>query len=1040
MALSDEHDDQSVTILIPLPPPLREAADGESTAAAIPDWYSFAYKLSRNLQHRSNGGRPQALPPFMPSANKDLQVAVVASAEAMNFHRAFPPFIAAAEDAGISFLTWPTVTSRAGTGSKNVLLVITTPDCQCAGCDANVMNAAYVLSLDDGSGPVSSVSGWQPHASSIVVRREHLWLASPSHGTIGDAVRLAFQEATSCCLGPKDQDSIGLMTPRVTKPFQKLVFTGSGDSSDHAGESRDANSSKRRSGIDMDDADSDDVWMQPMESGTVQYAMALLRLSGMSSALLTQLLPLLFDKVAYLRNTHPELLLEVVDAIESSLLTFVPPFVVRVSSEGVRFDAPVEADLAVLEDALRLLFRLSADDIAVRIGALAPRLCGKDCAAAHVIHGRCLEAAGDVSGARRCFAAVVALQDTHVEALLAVRRLDAGAAAIPDIVAQSDGGPIEEIGAHADDDDDDRRQAETVSKKRQDLWERLALRARQRSHESMGFECLETASRLSTSKIYTFTRNFYETKGIDAWSNGTQRSSGTVPFYITSNPYIAVAYVRIILDLLLDYDSRGVIDRSAPIYILELGTGPGKFSSIFLAHLERALSMRRKSALAGLKIVYVMTDFTPSNVDAWGMDPALQPHVDSGLLDFAVFDVDDPLIEIALIRSGVCLSSARPTVNPILVFANYVLDSLGMDAFRVAGGRLQEALVSTYAKSSVSNECADSTSDITFADPSVPGNIRQEWNYADLSSSMDYYTAMHAADYQRVESRGEHEGESAISKSTGASNVAKALDKVLVDYLSLLEDESTFTLPVSGMRAVQTLQSLTRSGCVSMLIADKGLNRATMLSRKGDPIINLHGSLSMMVNLEALERFAKYLAKLQGVGSTTLHTPQQNSSLDICFLNIGLDSAPERASKAFVDSLCIFGVYDLFTVCDHVEDIWTANMRGVAGRSLLPGADGIVETPNMPISLVMAMLRLSGWDPELLLQFGERLVEAVKHDDPAERRYFLHLAQNCHRFMESYTARFDGDGLLLSRYHAIVASLHGSAVASHLAALALSRE
>ena len=133
-------------------------------------------------------------------------------------------------------------------------------------------------------------------------------------------------------------------------------------------------------------------------------------------------------------------------------------------------------------------------------------------------------------------------------------------------------------------------------------------------------------------------------------------------------------------------------------------------------------------------------------------------------------------------------------------------------------------------------------------------------------------------------------------------------------------------------------------------------------------------------------------------------------------------------------------MYDLFTVCDHVEDIWTANMRGVAGRSLLPGADGIVETPNMPISLVMAMLRLSGWDPELLLQFGERLVEAVKHDDPAERRYFLHLAQNCHRFMESYTARFDGDGLLLSRYHAIVASLHGSAVASHLAALSLSRE
>ena len=116
---------------------------------------------------------------------------------------------------------------------------------------------------------------------------------------------------------------------------------------------------------------------------------------------------------------------------------------------------------------------------------------------------------------------------------------------------------------------------------------------------------------------------------------------------------------------------------------------------------ERAVQeIDTREALSQLHIVYVMTDFTASNVNSWENDQAFQSHVSSGLLDFAIYDVDDPITQINLIRSGVQLSCETPAINPILAIANYVLDSLRMDAFRVFNGRLQEALVSTYVKSS----------------------------------------------------------------------------------------------------------------------------------------------------------------------------------------------------------------------------------------------------------------------------------------------------------------------------------------------------
>ena len=229
------------------------------------------------------------------------------------------------------------------------------------------------------------------------------------------------------------------------------------------------------------------------------------------------------------------------------------------------------------------------------------------------------------------------------------------------------------------------------------------------------------------------------------------------------------------------------------------------------------------------------------------------------------------------------------------------------------------------------------------------------------------------------------------------------------------------------MRVVQTLRTLSRSGCVSMLIADKGFNRSSMLCKSGDPIVNLHGSLSMSVNLHALSRFAKYLARSEGVGASVFHTPQQNSALDITLLNVGLRGTPSRAASSFVDWLCLFGVYDLFTVRDHVEDIAAGAQEQNRTLSAYTDNDATKAAPineGMSMPLIMTLVRLSRWDPDLLWQFGDKLSDHLREKDIDNTSCIRDLTRNFQRFMAVYISRFDPGDVILQKYRHLLQLLN----------------
>ncbi|WP_037498020.1 SAM-dependent methyltransferase [Solirubrobacter soli] len=150
---------------------------------------------------------------------------------------------------------------------------------------------------------------------------------------------------------------------------------------------------------------------------------------------------------------------------------------------------------------------------------------------------------------------------------------------------------------------------------------------------------------LSQSPAWQQQRAFYEDRASEAFAE--------IPHEAVDNPWVAAAYARVIEAFVRDQP----VER---VQIVELGAGAGRF-----AHgLARALR---------LPFTYTLTDFAESQLDDWRKHPALEGF------QFARVDLTG---DIALDVSG-----------PLVVIANYVFDSLPVDAFAVKDGVISECLV-----------------------------------------------------------------------------------------------------------------------------------------------------------------------------------------------------------------------------------------------------------------------------------------------------------------------------------------------------------
>lgn len=372
---------------------------------------------------------------------------------------------------------------------------------------------------------------------------------------------------------------------------------------------------------------------------------------------------------------------------------------------------------------------------------------------------------------------------------------------------------------------------------------------------------LEREQKLSESILWRLQRDFYDQSGVNAWN------SGVVPHYVTNNPSIARAYLRVFLgflrDLCREHDRRpegapALLDPEQPVYVMELGAGAGRFAYQFLKALvehEDADPFQR------LKVCYVMADFTRSNLDFWMAHPQLRPFVDQGLLDFAILDAEHDR-QIRLERSGLVLS--RETMrNPLTTFGNYLFDTLTADAFQVQGGRLMESLVTVFSEGPVEMEGDQSE---------LLARLKVRYDHREVGP--EYYPD---PDWNRV----------------------------LAGYRESLGDTS-LSIPVGAFRCVDNLLEIS-GGRMLFLASDKAWNRAEELCGLDDPQPILHGSFSLTVNFHALGRLFEVR------GGTALQSDIRDSLLDqVVLLQDPLLADTRELRLAFAEFINAFGPVDFF--------------------------------------------------------------------------------------------------------------------------------
>jgi hypothetical protein len=402
---------------------------------------------------------------------------------------------------------------------------------------------------------------------------------------------------------------------------------------------------------------------------------------------------------------------------------------------------------------------------------------------------------------------------------------------------------------------------------------------------------LQPPTRLSQSLLWKLQRNFYNRWGIDAWR------MGIVPHYVSSNPFVANAYARLALGFLRDW--QAALDPRQPVHFIELGAGSGRLAYHFVKKFQR---LHERSALKDVRWKYLLTDLSEKNLDFWRRHPRWASYLEAGLVDFALFDAEQPG-DLCLAGSGEVLSPRQGLANPVVLIANYFFDSIPADCFTVRDGRLYESLAALSSPRDHEDDLDD------------PGLLsRVKIDFEQRPARADYY-----ADPD--------------------------LDAVLAAHRGLAD--TTFLFPNQGLRCLRHFAELAR-GRLLLIVGDKGHSREADLEGKGDPHVQRHGSISVMVNYHALK------AHVLRQGGRAWRTARRHTHLNVSAFALGSPAAEYIETALAYDEAIEQGG----------PDEYYSLKKGLEGR-----------TTGMPLDGLLAWLRFGGWDARAFGDCVEALLE-----------------------------------------------------------------
>ena len=436
---------------------------------------------------------------------------------------------------------------------------------------------------------------------------------------------------------------------------------------------------------------------------------------------------------------------------------------------------------------------------------------------------------------------------------------------------------------------------------------------------------------LSRSKIWQIQRNYFLQNGMKAWQDDV------VPHAISSNPVMARAYSQLLFGYLRDCFAAAQngdfpLDAAQPIYIVELGAGSGRLAHHFL---HTFYPRYRRSPFAAQPMKYVMTDFVPEIVAFWQENGRFQPWIDADLLDFALFDVQAKR-PLTLHHSGQTLTPDQMQ-NPVVLIANYFFDSIPQDSFVVEEEQLCQNLLTLTS----------SQPEPDLADPAIWDRL--SLHYEPIPLQKPYY------------------------------DVA-LYNQILDDYEASLP-EATFSFPNVGLDCLRFWQAY-GSGRFLLLTSDRGYTHSDDLLGHADPLPNLHGSFSLMVNYHAITEF---VGRSGGLACHASHY-QDNIQVLAC-LQGQLPQQGQETSLAFADAVEAGGPDDFFALKRVVQ--------GEYGRMTLPD--------------LLSFLRLSGWDSEIFADCAAHLQAQVAQADPI---WYADVVEALKNIWQRYLPLTETDALL----------------------------
>ena len=312
---------------------------------------------------------------------------------------------------------------------------------------------------------------------------------------------------------------------------------------------------------------------------------------------------------------------------------------------------------------------------------------------------------------------------------------------------------------------------------------------------------LEEQTPFSRSLLWQYQRDFFNRQGIHAWAS-------LVPFYITSNPFIANSYAEVIIGYIKDLMKQQTLSFDTPLYILELGTGSGRFSYYCMT---RIFELQAAYKLQKIKLCYIMSDFTDLNLKFWISHDRFIPYIEAQKLDFSVFDLEQDS-QITLYHQKTVLR-AGSLKNPLIVLGNYIFDTISHDAFRANEGKLSHLLTTLTTP----------TSNLSENIPQQLDKVTTTFHPAPMDPLGHYPDPIY--------------------------------NEILQDYAQRFKNTS-FLFPVGGLKTIKTLHSW-HGADLLLLSTDKGYALPEELDYHGDPTVTFHGSFSMMVNFHAMGEYFK---------------------------------------------------------------------------------------------------------------------------------------------------------------------------------------